>query len=364
MQKVLYITAFPPNKRTAGQNYSQNLIQDWSNIAQIDLIVFNYREHTIDVGDTVNILKQISESRISKFLNSLKLFWLHPFFTCRFHISLMRYIKSIAKNYDIIYFDFSQVFIYSLFIKHPRKIFMSHDVIVQKYERENSILSKLLLNILSKTEGKLLNTAHEIYCFSIKDQSIIKEKYHLSSSVVSFYINAEIVNLDVRNIKVLDYFVLFGAWNRPENEKGLIFFLQNVYPEIADKEIKIIGPGFSDDLKKMISKYQNIQYLGFLENPYLVIAQSQALIAPIFGGAGVKVKVIESLATGTPIIGTDIAMEGIPTKNIEQYISIANNKQEFLYALQNYHLITNTDKMVIRNSFMENYNQNKFLQYI
>jgi len=34
---------------------------------------------------------------------------------------------------------------------------------------------------------------------------------------------------------------------------------------------------------------------------------SKALISPLFTGAGIKVKVIEALACGIPVIGTDIA---------------------------------------------------------
>lgn len=364
MQSVLYISAFPPNQRTAGQNYSKNLLNEWSTISEIDLVVFNYKDHPLEAGNSVRILKRISESRFSKLINSLKLPWVHPFFTCRFHFRLLNYLKKIAGQYDIIYFDFSQVFIYSYFIQHPRKIFMAHDVIIQKYERENNLLSRFSLKLLKRTEEKVLKTAHEIYCFSSKDQLLIKEKYHLPSSVVSFYINSEIRNLELESIRVSDYFVLFGAWNRPENEKGLNFFIQNVYPKLTDKKIRIIGPGLSDYSKELIRKHNNIQYLGFLENPYPLICQAQALIAPIFTGAGVKVKVIESLASGTPVIGTDVAMEGIPTKNLGKYILIANNEQEFLNTLQNYQQITHADKIAIRNNFMESYHQNKFLQYI
>ena len=51
--------------------------------------------------------------------------------------------------------------------------------------------------------------------------------------------------------------------------------------------------------------------LGFVDNPYKIMSESLGLIAPLFHGAGIKVKVIESLACGTPVIGTEVAFEGI-----------------------------------------------------
>ena len=46
--------------------------------------------------------------------------------------------------------------------------------------------------------------------------------------------------------------------------------------------------------------------LGFVENPYGYIAEAQGLIAPLFHGAGIKVKVVEALALGGEDLCADL----------------------------------------------------------
>jgi glycosyltransferase involved in cell wall biosynthesis len=102
----------------------------------------------------------------------------------------------------------------------------------------------------------------------------------------------------------------------------------------------IIGSGLSEKTKKKYLTYNNdISYMGFVENPLEVIYESRAVIAPLFRGAGIKIKVIDAFTTGTPVIGTDIAFEGLPvlknlvylTKRPQEYANIINNFQETSY---------------------------------
>mgnify|MGYP000946651513 CR=1 FL=1 len=125
--KILIITAFPPNENTAGQDYTRRMIYELLNKnVMVDLIYAEYKNHTITLPSNIKILKQIKPS----IFNCLNLLTFHPFFTRRFKKNIVNYINNIASNYDVIYFDFSQVHIYSLYIKHPKKYFMCHDIIL------------------------------------------------------------------------------------------------------------------------------------------------------------------------------------------------------------------------------------------
>lgn len=74
-------------------------------------------------------------------------------------------------------------------------------------------------------------------------------------------------------------------------------------------EVLIIDNGIEESYINFLSNFKNINYFGFVENPYILIVESKALVAPIFNGAGVKVKVIESLGVGTAVIDSEIAFE-------------------------------------------------------
>lgn len=359
MNKILFISAFPPSNKTAGQNYTCQLLNDLSKDYKIDMIYWSYAGHKAIVPEEVNIREEIVLTKVQKVFNAIKAFIFFPLFTVRFDWRVCRQIKKIALDYDILYYDFSQIFLYSLFIRHPLKVFMCHDVISQKYSRKR--LSSLYLWLVKLTESLLLKTAHLRLCFSAKDVTYIMREFCLSAQKVSFYISDQIRCTNQLNYEVGNYFVLFGAWNRPENYEGLLWFCEKVLPH-CDISCVVIGGGMSEDVKRK-AECDKLKCVGFVDNPYTLIASSVALIAPIFQGAGVKVKVVESLALGIPIIGTDIAFEGID--NIEysinkQALILANNAYEFIQKIKEFEFPSIVEKESIRTSFMRNYQCNSF----
>jgi len=318
LRKILLISAFPPCNKTAGQSYTNRLIQDLSKNNKIDLIYFSYQNHQFDFeNDNIEVKRIIRTSLIVKFFSSLKLFLFFPFFTSRFSLRVLWFILMRNKNYDCIYFDFSQVFIYSLFINHKYKILMSHDVIIQKYHRLDFKLRWLITSFCSFTEKIILcKKENKILVFSEKDRKILKNVYNINSRIVDFYVDQQIYQLKSSDFQYKFDFVLFAAWNRDVNKEGLTWFIDNVLKEInimpnIRMSILILGNGLPEELQESLSLKKDIQIIGYVDNPYAYIAASRCLIAPIFNGAGVKVKVLESAFCATWVLGTNVALEGI-----------------------------------------------------
>ena len=110
--KILFITAFPPCQKTAGQDYTRRLILDLIEKGhEVSLIYAEYPSHTVNFPASVKILGTIHPS----FKNCLKKPLFHPFFTRRFDENVLNLIQSVAADFDMLYFDFSQVHLYSPF---------------------------------------------------------------------------------------------------------------------------------------------------------------------------------------------------------------------------------------------------------
>jgi glycosyltransferase involved in cell wall biosynthesis len=115
--------------------------------------------------------------------------------------------------------------------------------------------------------------------------------------------------------------------------------------------------------KISLKKLGNIKILSFIKNPYKIISESQILVAPLFEGAGVKVKVIESLACGTPVVGTEIAFEGI---EFDKGLYLARRPTEYVQIIKE--LFNDVDlkyKNELRMEFLKFYQDyEKKLDYI
>jgi len=354
MKKILFITAFPPNNKSGGQVFSLNLIKKLSEIYIIDLIYFAYKDHAIDESISVNSIKTFNVSNF----NYLRNFTKHPIFTRRFNKVILRYLTNIIAMYDIVFFDYTQVGIYSLYLNHPYKIIRCHDVMVQKFSRKE----KIFKNWVRLTEKKILKSVDKIFVLTAKDADIIKKEYNLDSLFTHEYIKDFTFYDFIETEKI---FVFFGLWSRPENTDGLIWFIKNVMPFInSDLEIKflVIGGGLSEKIKKYLSSYENITYLGFVNDPLDIIYKSCALIAPLFTGAGVKVKVIDSFTTGTPVIGTDITFEGLPF--IENLVYLVKEPIEYAQVINNFSALSINDKKRNANIFRSIYEKNHLPDYI
>jgi glycosyltransferase involved in cell wall biosynthesis len=278
--------------------------------------------------------------------------WIFPLFSVRFNFFRLAFIKkALRKNhYDLIIFDFSQTFLFSKFINGIPVIFYSHDVIAQRYSRADL---RFMLPFIKISEKIMLNKrTARIFVPSEKDKEIVDQLYSIKTFVTDVYIDSEIRN--AKQSSTGEYFVFFANWNRPDNSDGLRWFMESVYPALGTKvSFKIIGTGLPDDLLKFISAARNIEYLGFMDNPYEIISNARALVSPLFTGAGVKVKVIESLACGNPIIGTSLSFEGIPER-FSKYMLVAENSSEFIALINTYRLAL-SERISLKESFLKSY---------
>lgn len=357
MNRILLISAFTPSKFSAGQNYTLNLLNDLADDFEIDLIYFKYGDQTYTSNHrNINVVRVVHLSLFHKIINAALFPIVHPFFSVRFSFSMMLFVLRLNRkvHYDFIYFDFSQVFLYSIFIKGQRKILMAHDIIYQKFIRERTAFECWWARRTERVFFRSRLTS--ILTFSKKDSELIEKLCGVNAVVVNFFISSAIRDIRLEKHSLKEVFCFFGAWNRPENAEGLKWFIDNVLPHLSSKEFIVIGPNLPQRIIDLISGIKNIEYCGFVENPYVTLSQSSALIAPLFKGAGVKVKVIESLACGTPVIGTPIASEGID-KIMDGGLTDCSTAQQFVDAILNFKFAYD-QKLKLRNLFLKMYSKN------
>lgn len=115
--------------------------------------------------------------------------------------------------------------------------------------------------------------------------------------------------------------LFFGAMDRMENNLSAIWFIKNVMPIISSKNFRfiVLGNHPSEELKLYASHNKNVIITGFVEdiNPYF--EKAMCFVAPLVLGAGIKVKVLEALSSGVPVLTNNIGIEGIHAQDGEEY---------------------------------------------
>lgn len=362
--KILFLTPFVPSKFAGGHNYTRLLLKKLAqNGHHIDLVYFKYKHEPIYeiVNSNVNVLKCYRITTLQKLINTIKTPFFHPIFVIRFCWTLLFYIRHLEKkqNYDLIYLDHPQMYIYGLFFKNKKKILMAHDVMAQRYERASSGLVARMVKSCEKFFMGMQNST--VFSFSEKDRSLVKNLYGFDSKVTNFFIDDKIQQLPVPKLE--DYFVFFGKWDRADNLDGMKWFFSEVYHKLpVSTKIYVIGVALPEYYQKELKNIPNVEYLGFVDDPYVMISNAKAMFAPLFSGAGVKVKVVESLACGTPVIGNEISFEGI-SEEYRSFMITANTPDD--YAGQVSRLNFSLDQRVqFRRNFLNNYNSQSVVSFL
>lgn len=362
--KILFLTAFLPSKIAGGHNYTRLLLNKLAERGfDVDLLYCKYPYDPFYKNPDEKKIKVLKVCKITSFvklINAVKVPFFHPIFTIRFSWRVLFFLrKEFKKNrYDLIYLDHPQMYLYGAFFPE-KKILMAHDVMAQRYERSSSGMVSKIVKMGEKFFMGMQKST--VFSFSDKDRLIIKSLYGYDSRVTNFFIDEKILQLPLPNAE--DYYVFFGKWDRDDNLDGMKWFFSEVYEKL-EKPVKVyvIGVALPEEYKQELKKFSNVEYLGFVDNPYEIIANAKAMFAPLFSGAGVKVKVIESLACGTPVIGNEISFEGI-SDEYRSFMISAETPNEYVEQTSKINFNLN-QRMSFREKFLKKYNSQSVLSFL
>ncbi|WP_295538173.1 glycosyltransferase [uncultured Pseudacidovorax sp.] len=132
-------------------------------------------------------------------------------------------------------------------------------------------------------------------------------------------------------------FIFLGSLNIAHNITAVEWFLEECFPLVLKRcprtTLKIIGKGGSSKLNELIKAYaHSVEHLGFVPEiePYLLNACG--LVSPLSFGSGIKIKAIDALRCGLPIVSTGVGAEGLHGVQ-EGAIFVSDNKEQFVESM-------------------------------
>lgn len=103
-----------------------------------------------------------------------------------------------------------------------------------------------------------------------------------------------------------------GGFNHKPNVESVEYLVKEIMPLLAKKRPDIVLSVYGSNMPEEFKEYEtdNIKMIGFAEHLDDVYHQHRVFVAPLLSGAGIKGKVLESMAYGLPAVLTDVAAEG------------------------------------------------------
>jgi len=255
-----------------------------------------------------------------------------PSFARFFSGQMNRILEEIrlSNHYDIIHYDIVNMAQYFSEGGNEISVHSPNDATSHVYRRlaKNSFsritrfkltLSSLLLRRFERKVYPLFDKIHVVspidksYLAALAPKSDI-EVIPISSGFS--YGRCEIQYTDYKKCSDLKIAVC-GNLALQAISQGFEDFLTSVVPQLVKAypsvRVRVLSKYIGKSLRKKISRSPNVEYLSWVEDFGTFLSEAAVVVAPDKAGApGAKTRVVQAMAMGTVVLGTEAAFEGVP----------------------------------------------------
>ncbi len=254
-------------------------------------------------------------------------------------------------DYDVIHIDHLQM---AQYVDDNCKSFTlldQHNVesMIWKRISENS---SGLKKLFARNEARKLQRFEAQACSNSDLVLTVTEKdKEMLSSLTSNRARIEVVPIGVD----CDYFKPMEARERtptitfvgtmfwPPNIECVLKFYRETFllirKEIPEVKFRIVGSRPSKKVQNL-ARDKNVEVTGYVDDVRPLMAESSVFIVPLLSGSGMRVKILNAMSMGIPVVTTSIGCEGIEGlisvgdgKSVDESIWIADSPKEFAGAV-------------------------------
>lgn len=309
--------------------------------ASVTVLSFNTLKHHTDCKNVPGTFGSFHFVDLDSRIKPLQLiynllFSLSPYTITRFEdpVYSNKLVELLNSEFDIIQIEGLAMSYYLPVIRKyssAKVIFRPHNVesiIWSKLaHEEKNILKKLYFNITAlktaRIERRVANNFDGVAAISPIDKEWFTNNGCIKPVIVSSPAPAAADITDNGHIPMSAGFI--GALDWRPNINGLKWLVKEVWPVVTEKlpeaSLHIAGrnPGSAIEA---VCRGKNIKFIGETLSSALFLADKEVMVVPLFSGSGIRMKILEGMSLGKPIVATPAAAEGIIfEKNRDLFIS-------------------------------------------
>jgi glycosyltransferase involved in cell wall biosynthesis len=329
MRRVLFFMPDNPLKKNAGNRTRALSMLSYfkSRDFEIDFVseYFTGRWNETDIkafeeagvaNNTYVIKKKPSKKNILYYLLFYKLpnlfyqnkAWFFPLqFPELVTLRFKRAFKKILKNndYDYIFINYASwatLVENNHFTKKSIKVIDTHDFITAQLQKKNDI------GLSFKEEIRRISLFDITLAISVEEQYIFSQ-FCKNRVVLAPMMLDKQENIHSTNEKSFD--LIYVASDNIHNQKAANWFFNEVYPLLPTNiQICIIG----QINEHLYVKAPNIVSVNFAEDLSIYYQNAKVALCPMLTGTGTKIKVVEALSYGLPIVCNTRGIDGLINK--------------------------------------------------
>ncbi len=248
-----------------------------------------------------------------------------PFTVARhFDREVLKELKAAvaAIEFDAAYYDHLSMLEYARRLALPA-IHDAHNVEFELVRRHAATLGRSPLRPFIEREWRLLKSYERarygacdlVFAVSARDASAIRDLAGPSVDVRVLPISIDARGTTpVGPLPARPGLLYVGGLHWPPNADAVAYFVREIWPlvrrDTPGATLTVVG---RDDapIAEALRNTAGVHVTGHVDTIEPYFAQARALVVPLRSGGGMRVKILDTLARGLPVISTSIGCEGI-----------------------------------------------------
>jgi polysaccharide biosynthesis protein PslH len=232
---------------------------------------------------------------------------------------------------DLVVLEHAQLFWLASVIPAPIPlVVLAHNLEHELYAAEAGCRRRALDRRLYAREARLLEAieealarrATEVWTLTEHDRSWFQRR--CAAPARSFAFPCQ-VNAGLQAEVPKEYDVcLLGSWTWRPNAEGLRWFMQAVHPLLPPYISIAVGGKGADWLREC---HSSVSYHGWVPDAQEFLRGARVVAVPSTRGAGIQIKTLDAIASGSPVVATPLALRGIDDP--PRSVSVARSAADF-----------------------------------
>jgi glycosyltransferase involved in cell wall biosynthesis len=131
-----------------------------------------------------------------------------------------------------------------------------------------------------------------------------------------------------QSVLVPNQLIFSGSFRYYPNYEAMLWFVREVFPQVLeqvpDAQLTITG----EHAELPFPSTPNVTLAGYVEDIKTLVASSWVSVAPLLSGGGTRLKILEAMAVGTPVVSTSKGAEGLDVTPGE-HLFVADASHDF-----------------------------------